>query len=470
MTKLIFSILVLLGTANSILSQKVPATYFIKSPELKNVSRKIDFYYWDLLKGNPFTINTAKDTTVLFIKSPILLVSAYKQQEPYLIKPGESIIVSIDNNGHFILSIDGNPQRSKELRFFKQLANETGPMFDPTSSFVRKAESKKVYEESQEKIATERNRKITFLRKYQDTCHFANTYYKMAWGVIDNIYLNYKLMLLYNNRHLFKAPGEFKDSINHIGQTIISMPLDINIFSVRVLSYFVNIYNTISTDTFIENMDDYEKKRRYILAQFHNPIRDYMLSLLLYEAGFVDKIQLKNSQIDAYYHDVKDNNYTSYLREILQNENITNKLAKNAIIGLGDTVSISFSDMLKNNKGNIIILDFWASWCSPCREEIPDMIKIQRQYLDKNIKFISLSIDNNRMDWERACEEEKLHSNNNFWIPYFTTCPMKTLYNIQPIPRYILLDKNGKVILEDAPRPSSPEFKKMIDVYLKKLI
>lgn len=113
---------------------------------------------------------------------------------------------------------------------------------------------------------------------------------------------------------------------------------------------------------------------------------------------------------------------------------------------------------LESLKGKYVYIDVWATWCGPCRREIPSLQKVEEQYHGKNIEFVSLSIDTKKDydKWRKFVEEKKLGGIQLFadsdWSSKFVQ-----EYAIEGIPRFILVDPNGNIVSADAPRPSDPK-------------
>jgi len=109
---------------------------------------------------------------------------------------------------------------------------------------------------------------------------------------------------------------------------------------------------------------------------------------------------------------------------------------------------------LKEAMGKVTIVDFWASWCGPCRRENPNVVKVYEKYHDKGLEIIGVSLDgtNRQKDpkgaWIKAIEEDKLSWNHVSNLQYFTD-PVAKTYNIKSIPATLILDENGKVIAKN---------------------
>jgi len=128
----------------------------------------------------------------------------------------------------------------------------------------------------------------------------------------------------------------------------------------------------------------------------------------------------------------------------------------------GKTVS------LKELRGKYVYIDVWATWCTPCKAEIPFLTKVEEDYHGKNIYFISLSVDKmkDKPKWVSYVKEHNLPGIQLIADKDFSSEFIKK-FNINSIPRFILIDPQGRIISGDAKRPSNPELRKELDALLK---
>jgi len=123
---------------------------------------------------------------------------------------------------------------------------------------------------------------------------------------------------------------------------------------------------------------------------------------------------------------------------------------------------------LKDLKGSYVYIDVWATSCAPCRAQIPHLVKLEHDYQDKNIKFVSISVDErkNYSAWRKVIEDNQMAGlqliaskgwNSNFIKAYY----------IKSIPRFILIDPQGNVVNADAPKPSDPNVRREFDKLLR---
>lgn len=113
---------------------------------------------------------------------------------------------------------------------------------------------------------------------------------------------------------------------------------------------------------------------------------------------------------------------------------------------------------LEDLKGKYVYVDVWATWCGPCKAEIPSLKKVEKDYHDKNIAFVSMSVDkkNDYDKWRKMVEDENLGGIQLF-APEDWNSDFVTNYSILGIPRFILIDPAGNIVNSNAPRPSSED-------------
>ncbi|WP_187376947.1 MULTISPECIES: TlpA disulfide reductase family protein [Butyricimonas] len=117
---------------------------------------------------------------------------------------------------------------------------------------------------------------------------------------------------------------------------------------------------------------------------------------------------------------------------------------------------------LHSIQGKVKLVDFWASWCRPCRLENPNMVKLYKEFNKEGLVIFSVSLDTDKAAWEKAIEDDGL-----VWIhgsELLQTPNVAILYAIKSIPHTILLDENNRIIAKDL---RGKELKKKIEELLK---
>ena len=115
--------------------------------------------------------------------------------------------------------------------------------------------------------------------------------------------------------------------------------------------------------------------------------------------------------------------------------------------------TVSLSDF----KGKYVYIDIWATWCGPCIREIPYLVELEKQYHDKNIVFMSVSVDNdtNLEKWEEMIKEKGMGGEQLFASGWNSQIGNDYAISATGIPRFLLIDKDGNMLDINAPRPSS---------------
>lgn len=136
-----------------------------------------------------------------------------------------------------------------------------------------------------------------------------------------------------------------------------------------------------------------------------------------------------------------------------------------ALLEDNDGNELTLKEIINNNRGNVIYVDVWASWCAPCRAQIPKSHELQQKLSDAKIVFLFLSVDTDSHAWHLAVNEESYAMKNTYRFVdqdnSFTTGQ-----RIRTIPRYLIINPNGVIINPDADRPSSSK----IENELKRLL
>ena len=104
-------------------------------------------------------------------------------------------------------------------------------------------------------------------------------------------------------------------------------------------------------------------------------------------------------------------------------------------------------------KGKVVLINIFATWCGPCQREIPHLQKLEEKYHGKDIYFVSISCDNNKKAWENRVRAGL----KGIQLHFVNGDTFMNDYMIKGIPRFILLDKEGKIISVDMSRPSDPK-------------
>ena len=186
---------------------------------------------------------------------------------------------------------------------------------------------------------------------------------------------------------------------------------------------------------FFDNVDaTYDKLFMDNKDSFWGPLM--MISLTSY---FTDDMK---KTYEALSQEAKDSYYGKKVKDELYPAGKEGTKVPEFTVTDNNGKSVTLAELCQGKK--YILIDFWASWCNPCRKEIPNLKKIYKEYADKGFQIISISIDKKRADWEKALKEENLE-----WPNFLDNGDVAIAYKVKMIPTMYLIDTNGVMVGED---------------------
>jgi peroxiredoxin len=211
--------------------------------------------------------------------------------------------------------------------------------------------------------------------------------------------------------------------------------------------YYKGMQTGISDSIVKVLTDEYMKIAKlqddYIIA-FVQKNADYITCLFIIDKLSIDDYFSSFDYLDEHlFKKYPENLYVQNFHTRIQN---AKKLAIGSLapeISLPDPDGNMFS--LSSLKGKMVVIDFWASWCGPCRKESPNMVRLYNTYHEKGLEILSVSLDKTKDAWVKAIKDDGLAwhhvSDLKFW-----QCEAALTYNVTSVPYTVLLDREGKII------------------------
>jgi len=427
--------------------------------------------YADLLNIRGYSPNVVElkkgETAKAILYQPTFFI-AY---DNFLIYPGEHIgIKKAEYNEYTFFKVNGNKRRNRELLFFKAfhkidqypaIPNIDNAPLDIILNLEQQLKSEIP------KIALASRLRFDSLI---NACHVSRKFNKLSQGYLKNRY-DISVFFLYKKyKDSLQAHDLFKDKCNQLIPLFNDITKRSEFDNTQILfNELVDIVLPYKISK-INNEDEFQSCFNAVLNKFNALARDYLLSRLIYYAN-IKRIQVSPGYMEKYETVCYDKTYKNLVHDVIsqQQENDTKAsgISNNSLLSVDGKKISGLEDVLVKYKGELILIDFWATWCLPCRVEMPYLKKIIQEYSGNKITFLTVSIDREIQPWRKAIITSNTDVNKNYLLLNPEKSPFAQQNNINSIPRYVLINKDGKIIDADAPRPSDPKLKELLNKYLQ---
>lgn len=420
------------------------------------------FFYSDQFNDTdgPFNISKGQTERKLSLAKPALLFNT-ATGIPFYILPGEDLQMT-STNGEIHL-IGSSKERNNELAFFPEFDKSYREYFKTNAAISLGKRLYAVTYPTVEKFENNKEAKgLSFLEQYRKNHPVTETFYIYAKQFFHYLKLANLFSILSSATIQIKNPPTFianKDTVLNKDYQCDSC-IDNMIYRMSAYAYRQYLVKHLK----ISGATDLEKTINVTDTYFTGRTKEFLLFVTLKEQ-LGKGLKSDNPYYLEYLNSQNNNNnaYIEYLKQEIAMKSL--KSTNNELVSFHNTTT-NWDALIERHRGKIIYIDFWASWCLPCRKELPNTKKLFQHYKAEQLSVIYISTDQKFSAWQNAAKSENINTENSFIINDFENSELNKKFNIASLPRHLLIDKNGNIIDEHAPGPGSAELKKMIDKYL----
>ncbi|MDB5262828.1 MAG: alkyl hydroperoxide reductase, partial [Adhaeribacter sp.] len=242
-------------------------------------------------------------------------------------------------------------------------------------------------------------------------------------------------------------------------KTMLTMLDKIQANGANLQKRFAAAQNAGQTDSLPVLQQKFMAMQKQNAAQIKNIIRTNPKSVV---SAFAT-LSLINPDEEFAFADSMATTFNQTLPDSKYTKALTTKLSGLRNLALGQPapdISLPTPDgksvALSSLRGKYVLIDFWASWCGPCRQENPNVVRMYNLYKDKGFEIFGVSLDESKDKWLKAIAMDKLTWPHVSDLKGWESSAAK-LYNIQAIPQTLLLDKEGNIIAKNLRGPSLEE-------------
>lgn len=213
-----------------------------------------------------------------------------------------------------------------------------------------------------------------------------------------------------------------------------------------------------------KRMDEYKVRQRYRIQSIMDNCselskgkgRDFVLSQAIAKYYFENDYYPTDTEWKRLEELFSQKSIVDYLKSISPTENVTIKEADDKPLKnpTEEFTKLTVEKYLKKHIGKVIYIDFWATWCAPCKAQIPHAKALHIELEGKDIAFVNFCVRSEMETWKKLIDKEQI-TGENYLLNTDEYNILTQYFNVSSYPTYILIGKDGKVKNYNAPRPSS---------------
>lgn len=356
----------------------------------------------------------------------------------YLFKNNDTVIIKLNKENQPLITHISSPTRTKELAFPLDLINRL--KISPFYTLERKNSALLQLIYSSEISLEKRDHLIdSITRPYINTAKEFCIDNDISAEIGELYQHQFEGMLIYYKLGAYNNKYKYRNEINNFYKDSLvkwSNNLDcencsnVPFYNLAMRLIYAIRFNNLNGKSFLNTVS----------STTHGYLKNFILSRYV-----IDKIEeTKNPENLLNIYDSLCNEM-AYKEIVHNNYLLHNSFSKNdsdlAVLLNSSKVKMGFNQVVYKFKGKVIYIDFWASWCKPCIEEIPFSHKLSEKIADKNIVMLYVSIDTDFDSWKQASERFGLSNKYSYVLANYGQDKLSKKFNLNTVPRYLSLTR-----------------------------
>lgn len=397
--------------------------------------------------------------------SPFTIINMNKTYTPYLFFPGYHYTTTVSQgeaNLHFECDDKRKAWESNALYELETVTSKFSVSND--TAFLKLIGNKKYSRTLDNYFLDAKNKRLERIATYQRENKISPEGVRFLTAYVNYDFISKRLIPFYYQGFDYKQLPEWYNDSMRLCQQDFDDTTCLQLFSFKGAIIYNNRFLGFDAGSGVSLLS------KQFAAARHFTTSPQINNLLLYQVlnhqankadkqypAYIDSFKLWCS--DTLYKSIITGNY-----EYAQKEAVGANIAQLTTV---QRKALNLDSFIRRQK-KLIYLDCWASWCAPCKSEMPFSDKLQQDFKGKDISFVFLSLDSAPSQWATVMSDYAfMNSDNSFLLTGNFQSAFVKKHRIGSIPRYILMSNEGTIIDDDAPRPGDPALRELLAKAMK---